>query len=108
MNHLQRSLLCLPCILVGWGIIHERFDLCNQRLDGDNWVCFDNWLDDLFYDVFVKLSMIFSEHWCETSVLTSNTLDNPFVMSFKLHGSKLHVQPFSCNLHTKFSLFWSE
>ena len=37
--------------------------LGNQRLDGDGWVCFDNWLDDLCYDVFVKLPMILSEHW---------------------------------------------
>ena len=30
--------------------------------DGDSWVCFDNWLDDLCYDVFVELPMILSEH----------------------------------------------
>ena len=67
-------------ILVGWDIIHERFDLCNQHLDGDSWVCFDNWLDDLWYDMFVELSMIFSKHWREASVMTSDTLDNSFVM----------------------------
>ena len=67
-------------ILVGWDIIHERFDLCNQHLDGDAWVCFDNWLDDLCYDVFVKFPIILSEHWRKTSVMTSDILDNRFVM----------------------------
>jgi len=41
---------------------------------------FDNWLDDLCYDVFVELLMILSKHWRETSVMTSNTLDNSFVI----------------------------
>ena len=54
-------------------VIHERFDgLC--------WVCFDSGLDDLCYDVFIKLLMILSEHWCETSVMTFDTLDNLFLM----------------------------
>jgi len=65
-----------PC---RWDIIHELFDLCNH-LDGDGWVCFDNWLDDLCYDVFFELPMILSEHWRETSVMTSDTLDNLFIM----------------------------
>ena len=80
MNHLRCFLFFLRCRLVGWGIFLERFDLCNQHLNGDGWVCFDNWLDDLCYDVFVKLTMILSEHRHETSVMTSDTLDNPFVM----------------------------
>ena len=42
---------------------------------------FYNWLDDLCYDVFVELAMILSENRHETSVMTSDTLDNPFVMS---------------------------
>jgi len=66
----------LTCLLVGWGIIHERFDLCNQRLDGEGGVCFDNWLDDLCYDMFVELPMILYEHWRETSVMISDTVDN--------------------------------
>ena len=64
----------------GRSIIHERFDLFNQCLDGDNWVCFDNWLDDLCYDVFVELLMILYEYWLETSVMISNTFNNPFVI----------------------------
>ena len=54
--------------------------LCNQRLDRDSWACFDNWLDGLCYDVFVELLMILSEHCRETSVMTSDTLDSPFLM----------------------------
>ena len=31
-----------------------------------------------------------------------------FLCIFELHALKLLVQPFSCDLHTKFSLLWSE
>ena len=44
------------------------------------WVHFDNGLDDLCYDVFVELPMMLYEYWRETSILTFDTLDNPFLM----------------------------
>jgi len=47
--------------------------------------------------------------WALTwSVITSNTVDNPFLVPLWIDVPKLHVQLFSCDLHTKFSLFWSE
>ena len=48
--------------------------------DEDCCVHFDNGLDVLRYDVFVELPMILSEHWRKTSVMTSDTLDNLFLM----------------------------
>ena len=44
------------------------------------WVHFDNGLDDLCYEVLVELPMILSEHWCETSMLTSDTFDDLYLM----------------------------
>ena len=70
----------LTCLFVGWSILHEHFDLCNQHFDGDYWVHFDNGLDDLCYEVLVELPMILSEHWCETSMLTSDTFDDLYLM----------------------------
>ena len=72
------ALLTMSFCRMGYNL--STFDLCNQRLDGDGWVCFDNWLDDLCYDL-VELAMILSEHRHETNVMTSDTFDNPFVMS---------------------------
>ena len=72
------ALLTMP--FVGWSIINEHFDLYNQHFNLDYLVHFDNGLDHLRYGVFVELPMILYEHWCETSVFISDTLDNPFLM----------------------------
>jgi len=48
------------------------------------------------------LSISMRQVWCMILLIIH------FLCLFELHAPKLYVQPFSCDLHTKFRLPWSE